>query len=181
MRTRAPLIALLLAAVTIACSPPSAEDLVMEVIATRNQFEANLSSWVDRDTDTAAPYLYLDVDVVKDTEASLSRLTVLVQQVDANGNVLDEQRVAIDVSDMNMRGLSKKYGLEVRPLAPGVEGVTLAIEPNPARETWADFPELGQGQAARPVGTLGARLSARISGLAARRPAVRLLRPRSRW
>ncbi len=142
MRTRAAFIALLLAATTIACSPPSAEDLVMQVIVERNNFEANLSSWIDRDTDTAAPYLYLSVDVVKNTEANLTRLTVLVQQIDADGNVLDTQRVPIDVSDMDMRGLSKKYSLDVRPLAAGIEGVTLIIEPNPERDTWGEFPEL---------------------------------------
>ena len=141
MRTRAPFTALLLAAATIACSPPTAEDLVAEVIAVRNSFEVSLSSWIDRDADTAAPYLYLDVDVVKNTEDSLTRLTVLVEQLEGS-NVLNSQRVAINVSDMDMRGLSKKYNVEVRPLAPGVDGVSVIIEPNPAPETWAEFPEL---------------------------------------
>ncbi len=142
MRTRATFTALLLAAATIACSPPTAEDLVAEVIAVRNSFEVSLSSWIDRDADTAAPYLYLDVDVVKNTEDSLTRLTVLVEQLDADGNILEAQRVPINVSDMDIRGLSKKYNVEVRPLAPGVDGVRLLIEPNPAPETWAEFPEL---------------------------------------
>lgn len=142
MRTRATFTALLLAAATIACSPPTAEDLVAEVIAVRNSFEVSLASWIDRGADTPAPYLYLDVDVVKNTEDGLTRLTVLVEQLDANGDVLDAQRVPINVSDMDMRGLSKKYTLEVRPLAPGVEGVRLIVEPNPAPETWTEFPEL---------------------------------------
>jgi hypothetical protein len=43
---------------------------------------------------------------------------------------------------MDLRGLSKTYGLEVRPMAPAVEGVRLVIEPNPATETWGEFPEL---------------------------------------
>ena len=141
MRRRALVTALLLAAV-VACSPPSAEDLVAEVIRTRNNFEVSLASWIDRDTDTAQPWLYLDVVVLKDTEDNLTRLTVLVKQLDEAGAVLAEQRVAIDVSNMDMRGLSKNYGLELRPLAAGVEGVTLAIEPNPAREVWDEFPEL---------------------------------------
>ena len=51
MRTRATLTALLLAAATIACSPPTAEDLVAEVIAVRNSFEVSLSSWIDRDAE----------------------------------------------------------------------------------------------------------------------------------
>ena len=99
---------LLLATVMIACSPPTADDLVAQVIAIRNNFEVNLSSWIDRGIETGTPYLYLDVDVVKNGEDSLSRLTVLVEQLDANGNVLDAQHVPIDVSGMDMRGLSKK-------------------------------------------------------------------------
>jgi len=141
MRRRALVTALLLAAV-VACSPPSAEDLVAEVIRTRNNFEVSLASWIDRDTDTAQPWLYLDVVVLKDTEDNLTRLTVLVKQLDEAGAVLAEQRVAIDVSNIDMRGLSKNYGLELRPMAARVEGVTLAIEPNPPREVWDQFPEL---------------------------------------
>ena len=142
MRTRATLTALLIAAAAVACSPPSAQDLVMEVIRTRNSFEVRLTSWLDRGADTSQPYLYLDVEVVKNTEASLTRLTVLVRQLDGSDNVLSEQRVPIDVSDMDVPGLSKKYSLEVRPMHPSVEGVTLVIEPNPDPEFWSDFPEL---------------------------------------
>ncbi len=142
MHIRATFTALLLAATAIACSPPTAEDLVAEVIAVRNNFEVSLASWIDRDTDTPAPYLYLSVGVVKNTEDSLTRLTVLVEQLDADGNVLDTQRVPINVSDMDMRGLSKTYAVEVRPLAPGVEGVRLIVEPAPAADTWGEFPEL---------------------------------------
>ena len=130
MRTCITFTILLLAAVTIACSPPTADDLVAQVIAIRNSFEVNLSSWIDRGTETEAPHLYLDVDVVKNVEDRLARLTGLGEQLDANGNVLDAQRVPIDVSGMDMRGLSKKYALEVRPMVPGVEGVRLTIEQN---------------------------------------------------
>jgi len=142
MRIRALMTVLLLAVTVVACSPPSAEDLVSQVIGTRNRFEVSLSSWIDRDADTAQPWLYLDVSVLKNTEDSLTRLTVLVQQLDADNQVLASQRVPIDVSDMDTRGLSKTYGLEVRPMAAGVEGVTVVIEPNPPSDVWSEFPEL---------------------------------------
>ena len=142
MRTPATFIAMLLAVATIACSAPSADDLVAEIIATRNNFEVRLSSWIDRDTETTSPYLYLDVDVVKNTEDGLGRLTVLVNQHDIDNNIVHAQRVPIDVSDMSMRGFSKKYYLEVRPIAPGLEGVTVELERNPERDTWGEFPEL---------------------------------------
>ena len=141
MRSRALVIALL-AAVVAACSAPSADDLVAGIITTRNNFETSLSSWIDRDADTPQPWLYLDVTVVKNTEDNLTSLTVLVEQLDVDGGVIAAQRVAIDVSDMNMRGLSKNYGLEVRPMAPGVEGVRLMLEPNPPADVWDEFPEL---------------------------------------
>lgn len=136
------LMVLPLAAAAFACSPPSAEDLVAEVIATRNDYEVALSSWIDRNAGTPQASLYLDVTVVKNTEESLNRLTVLVEQLDADNNVLDSQRVPIDVSDMDTRGLSRNYGVEVRPLAPGVEGVRLLVEPNPPSDVWDQFPEL---------------------------------------
>jgi len=142
MRHRALLTALLLAATAAACGAPSAEDLVAQVIATRNDYQVALSSWIDRDAGTPNASLYLDVNVVKNTEENLTHLTVLVQQLDADGNVLDSQRVPIDVSDLDTRGLSKSYGIDVRPMAPGVEGVTLQIEPNPPADAWNEFPEL---------------------------------------
>jgi len=142
MRLRPTVIVLLAAAATAACSAPTAEDLVAEVIATRNNFEVRLASWVDRDADGPAPWLYLDVEVVKNTEKTLASLTVFVQQLGADGNVLSEQRVPIDVAGMDVRGLSKKFGLDVRPMHPDVDGISLIIEPNPAAETWAEFPEL---------------------------------------
>ena len=42
MRTCITFTFLLLAAVTIACSPPTADDLVAQVIAIRNSFELSL-------------------------------------------------------------------------------------------------------------------------------------------
>jgi hypothetical protein len=142
MTRRAILPALLLAATAVACSPPTAEELVAEIFATRNNFEARLSSWIDRDTDGPAPYLYLDVTVVKNTEASLNQLTVLVEQLDADNQVLSAQRVPIDVSGLDVRGLSRQYPVEVRPMHPAVEGVRVIVEPNPPPETWPQFPEL---------------------------------------
>jgi hypothetical protein len=136
------LIALLVAATAVACAPPSAEELVADIFATRNQFEVRLSSWIDRDPEGPAPYLYLDVAVVKNTEASLNRLTVLVEQLDANNQVLSAQRVPIDVSGLDLRGLSRQFPVEVRPMHPSVEGVRVIVEPNPPRETWSEFPEL---------------------------------------
>jgi len=49
MRFRLTPIALALtAALTLACSPPSAEDLVQERIRARQDFQVELNSWVDR-------------------------------------------------------------------------------------------------------------------------------------
>lgn len=141
MRHRVQLTTLLVAAMAVGCSAPTAEDLVAEVIATRNQYEVALSSWIDRNVGTPQAHLYLDVNVINDGQGSLQTLTVLVNQLDANNEVLASQRVPIDVSGMT-GGLSKSTGIEVSPLAPGVEGVSLAIEPNPPADAWDEFPEL---------------------------------------
>ena len=136
------LIALIAAAAAVACSPPTANDLVAEIIAARNEFEAEATSWIDRDVDTPDPSLYIEVIVVKNTEERLTRLTVLVEQLDAASAVVASLRVPIDVSDMDVRGLSKTYGVEVRPRHPGVEAIRLIIEPDPPADVWDQFPEL---------------------------------------
>lgn len=141
MRHRALFTAVLLAVVAVGCSAPSADDLVAEVIATRNRYEVTLSSWIDRDAGTPQASLYLDVNVINNGQESLQELTVLVEQLDADNEVLDTQRVAIDVSGMTA-GLSKATGVEVTPMAPGVEGVRLRIEADPPAEVWDQFPEL---------------------------------------
>jgi len=141
MRHRALFTTLLLAVVAVGCAAPSADDLVADVIATRNQYEVALSSWIDRNAGTPQATLYLDVNVINNGQDSLQDLTVLVEQLDADNEVLDTQRVAIDVSGMT-GGLSKSTGVEVSPVAPGVEGVRVTIEPNPPADFWNEFPEL---------------------------------------
>jgi len=142
MRARVLLLTVLVGITAVACSAPTADDLVAEIIATRNRFEVSLGSWVDRNAGTPQASLYLDVSVLKNTEDNLTSLTVLVEQLDANNTVLASQRVPIDVSNMDTRGLSKKYGVNVSPMAPGVEGIRLVIETNPEPEVWDQFPEL---------------------------------------
>ena len=137
-------IALITAAVAVACSPPTADDLVAGIIATRNEFEAEATSWIDRDVDTPNPWLYVEVIIVKNTEEQLARLTVLVEQLDADSAVLAAQRIPIDVSDMDIRGLSKTYTVDVRPMQPGVEAIRLIIEPDPPVDVWDQFPELNR-------------------------------------
>ena len=149
MRNRGLWTASLAALAIIACSPPSAEDLVAEIITTRNGYEVALGSWIDRDAGGGDPHLYLDVVVVKNTQEFLRDLTVLVEQLDADNEVLDSQRIALDVSGLDVSGLSKNIGVEVRPMVAGVEGVRLLIEPNPPREVW---PELRELDRVRPRG-----------------------------
>ena len=123
-----------------ACSPPSASDLVKDVIAQRNQYEARLSSWVIRDDGTAQPFLYLDVLVVNNSQQSLRKLTVLVGQLDADNKSLGSTRLTMEVSSLTL-GISQNIGVEVRPVYEHVEGVRLIIEPNPDPSSWDEFPE----------------------------------------
>lgn len=130
---------LLLAVVVTGCSAPSAQDMVGEVIDQRNNYEAQASSWIIRDQPT--PHVYLDVMVINNNEAvALRTLTVMVEQLDADGNVLDARRVPIDTAQLTP-GIGQGVGVQVTPVAEGVEGVRLYVERNPAEEIWPEFPE----------------------------------------
>lgn len=131
------------ALLVVSCSPPSAEDLVTDILQVRNEFEVRLTSWIVRDEGTANARLYLDVTVLKNTAEPLDYLTVMVEQQDAAGNTLSEKRVSFEVVQLE-RGLSQTTGVEVFPAQPGVEGVRLYIEPNPPRDTWGEFRELAR-------------------------------------
>lgn len=119
-----------------ACSAPSAEDLVHDVMAVRNNYDARLQSWIQRDDGT----LYLDVLVVNNNDTSLATLTVMVEQLDADNNVLDARRVPMDVAELTP-GLGQSVGVTVPAAAEVVEGVRLFIERDPPREAWPEFPE----------------------------------------
>ncbi len=131
--------AVLLAAAALAptaCAPPSAEELVRDVMQVRNNYDAKLQSWIQREDGT----LYLDVLVVNNNETSLRTLTVMVEQLDADNNVLSARRVPIDVAELTA-GLGQSVGVTVPAAAAMVEGVRLYVEPAPPREAWAEFPE----------------------------------------
>jgi len=136
------------ALLVVGCSPPSAEDLVNDVLLVRTEFDVELTSWVPRDEGGADPHVYVEVTIKTNTDESLHYLTVMVEQRDEIGNKLLETRVALDVYDIE-RGYPQNVGVAVRPLMPGVEGVRLYLEPNPPQEAWDEFPEL---EAVRPLG-----------------------------
>ena len=130
----------LVAATALACSAPSAQDLVREVVQQRNNYEARLTSWIVRE-DTPTPHLYLDVMVINNNDAvALQTLTVMVEQLDAEDNVLHSRRVPIDVVALTA-GIGQGVGVQVLPVADGVEGVRLYIESNPGEDVWPEFPE----------------------------------------
>ncbi len=138
----------IVALVVIGCSPPSAEDLVNDVLMVRTEFDVELTSWVPRDEGGADPHLYVDVTILKNTDEALRHLTVMVEQQDELGVKLSETRVTLDVGNIE-RGYPQNVGVAVRPLMSGVEGVRLYLEPNPPQEAWNEFPEL---EAVRPRG-----------------------------
>lgn len=127
-------------ALTAACGPPTAQDQVREVMELRNQYDLRLGSWVVRDQEGRAPHLYLDVSVVQNTEQGLATLTVMVEQLDEDNELLRRDRVVLDTRDLTMN-LSRSVGVEVRPAHPQVEGVRLYVEPNPPEDVWDEFPE----------------------------------------
>jgi hypothetical protein len=124
----------------VACSPPSAQDLVRQVVQQRNNYEARLTSWIVRE-DAPTPHLYLDVMIINNNdEVALKTLTVMVEQLDAEDGVLHSQRVAVDVAQLTA-GIGQGVGVQVLPVATGVEGIRLYVETNPESAVWPEFPE----------------------------------------
>jgi hypothetical protein len=135
--TRRLFAAVILVLVAAACSPPSADDLVRGVVERRNNYTAELKSWTQREDGS----LYLDVLVVNNNpEGSLRTLTVLIEQLDADGNVLGASREVLDVVALTA-GLGQSVGVTLAGVAPQVEGIILRRETQPAEEDWAEFPE----------------------------------------
>jgi len=131
------LAALVLALVAPACSPPSAEDLVRGVAEQRNNYTATLQSWTQREDGS----LYLDVLVVNNNiEGSLRTLTVMVEQLDADNNVLGSSREVLNVVTLTA-GLGQPVGVTLAGAAAQVEGIRLFVEPRPSAEDWPEFPE----------------------------------------
>lgn len=129
--------ALVLALVAPACSPPSAEDLVRAVAEQRRNYDATLQSWTQREDGS----LYLDVLVVNNNvETALRTLTVLVEQLDADNNLLASSREVLNVVSLTP-GLGQGVGVTLAGAAAQVEGIRLFVEPQPSEEDWGEFPE----------------------------------------
>lgn len=135
------LLALTVAVASVACSAPSADDLVQDVMRQRMNYEARLNSWIVRE-DTSPPHLYLEVNVLNNNQdVTLRTLTVMVEQLDSDGEVLSAQRKAIDVAELTP-GIGQSMGVQVAPAHPQVDGIRLFVESQPERDTWSQFPEL---------------------------------------
>ncbi len=131
------LAALALALVAPACSPPSADDLVRDVVQQRNNYTADLQSWTQYEDGS----LYLDVLVVNNNaESALRTLTVMVEQYDADENVIGSSREVIQVATLTA-GLGQPVGVTLAGAAAQVEGVFVFIERSPGEDDWPDFPE----------------------------------------
>lgn len=119
------------------CSPPSADDLVRQVMEQRNNYTATLQSWTQREDGS----LYLDVLVVNNNaEGTLRTLTVMVDQYDADSEVIDSRRVVLNVANLTP-GLGESVGVTLPGAAAQVEGAALRIEPRPEEGVWDQFPE----------------------------------------
>ncbi len=122
---------------TTACSPPSGEELVQEVMQQRNKYDATPQSWIVRPDGT----IYIEVLVVNNNlEGGLRTLTVLVEQIDTDETVLKSERVPMNVMSLTA-GLGKNLGVSVMAVKPDVEYVRLLVEAAPESDSWSEFPE----------------------------------------
>ncbi|HJO05300.1 MAG TPA: hypothetical protein QGG47_15145 [Acidobacteriota bacterium] len=131
------LIIVAIAFATTACSPPSGEELVQEVMQQRNKYDATPQSWIVRPDSS----IYIEVLVVNNNlEGGLRTLTVLVEQIAADDSVIRSERVPMDVASLTA-GLGNNLGVTVMAARPDVEYVRLLVEAAPESDTWSDFPE----------------------------------------
>ena len=134
------LITIVMAVATTACSPPSGEELVQQVIEQRNNYDATPQSWIVRPDSS----IYIEVLVVNNNlEGGLRTLTVLVEQIAADDSLLKSERVPMNVVSLTA-GLGKNLGVSVMAARPDVEYVRLLVEAAPEADTWPEFPEFGE-------------------------------------
>lgn len=128
------------ALLALACAPPTADELVEEVMVTRLSYDVQAKSWIIRDGSNP-PEIYIEALVINNNqEATLRTLTVKVDQLDADGELLSSQRVPIDVVALTP-GIGQTLGVVASPAHPDVDGITLLVEPRPDADVWAEFPE----------------------------------------
>ena len=94
-------------------------------------------------TPGAPSSLYLDVLILNNSDKSLRTLTLLVEQLDANDQLLASQRVAAEVTALTP-GISQTVGVELGPAHSSVEGIRLILELDPGPEIWDQFPEFNR-------------------------------------
>lgn len=130
----------------LACAPPSADDLVEEVMRTRLQYDVEARSWIIRE-DSDPPEIYIETFVLNNNqEESLRTLTVLVEQLDGDNELIAADRVVLDVAELTP-GIGRSIGVTVPVANDAVEGLIVRRETQPDREVWREFPEF---EAVRP-------------------------------
>lgn len=140
MKRPTSLLLLLAALAGAACSAPSADELVEEVMMTRVNYDVEARSWIIRD-ESDPPEIYIETFVINNNQdQALRTLTVLVEQYDVDGNLVAENRVALDVAELTP-GIGRSIGVTVPAANMEVDGLVVRREIQPDQAVWGEFPE----------------------------------------
>ncbi len=124
----------------IGCAPPSADELVEDVMRIRLQYDVEARSWIIRE-ESNPPEIYIEAFVLNNNQDdALRTLTVMVEQYDADGNVIGADRVALDVADLTP-GIGRSIGITVPAASDNVDGLVVRREVRPEQDVWGEFPE----------------------------------------
>ncbi len=113
------------------------EDPLARLLARRSHYTVEVVSFSARGEDR----ILAELEVRANMGSGLDRLTATVRQHDAEGAVLRQDQITLDLSAMDATGVLRLYS-EV-PAAPGeVAGLSALVEREPPASEYGQFPEI---------------------------------------
>jgi len=129
---------LLAAALALLVSGCAEEDPLGRRLAQRTHFQVSIVSFIPRDDGT----LLVELEVSTLLSARLDTLTVTVRQHGEADRVLKQDRIPLDLSEMDATGVVRLFR-KIPAYAEGdILSLTVTLEVDPPASEYGDFPEI---------------------------------------
>lgn len=125
---------LLLIPASVSCAP---ENPIESVVTARNGYGVEVTNLINRPDENK---ILIEFNVINSTPSRLDHLTVLMEQLDADENVLDKSRHVLDVSELGYNG-SMPILKKIERASDRVQAVSCRIEKNPDRKAMMEMKE----------------------------------------
>lgn len=135
--TGAPLVALVTVVLLTFCTSCGDDDPLAARLQVRASHEVNVESFNSRDDDT----ILVELAVRSPRGPVLDTLTVTIRQHDLDQEVLQEDRVPLDLSAMDATGVLRVF-TSVQSAGGAVEAISVVVEMAPAEADYKQFPEI---------------------------------------